>query len=45
MKGKIVSIVNPISGKLSKKNKKRVIDRIDPSSQPEIYLSKSAEDA
>ena len=45
MKEKIVYIVNPISGKLSKKNKKRVIDGIDPSSKPKIYFSKSAEDA
>ena len=45
MKEKIVYIVNPISGKLSKKNKKRVIDSIDPSSKPEIYFSNSAEDA
>ena len=45
MKEKIVYLVNPISGKLSKKNKKRVIDNIDPGSKPEIYFSKSGEDA
>ena len=45
MEEKIVYIVNPISGKLSKKNKKRVIDSIDPSSKPKIYFSNSAEDA
>ena len=45
MKEKIVYLVNPISGKLSKKNKKRVIDNIDPDSKPEIYFSKSGEDA
>ncbi len=45
MKEKIVYIVNPISGKLSKRNKKRVIDSIDPSCKPKIYFSKSAEDA
>ena len=30
---------------LSKKNKRRVIDSIDPSDKPEIIFSKSAEDA
>ena len=45
MKEKIVYLVNPISGKLSKKNKKHVIDNIDPGSKPEIYFSKSGEDA
>ena len=45
MKEKIVYLVNPISGKLSKKNKKRVIDNIDPGSKPEIYFSKSGDDA
>ena len=45
MKEKIVYIVNPISGKLSKKNKKRVIDNIYPSTRPKIIFSKSAEDA
>ena len=45
MKKKIVYMVNPAAGKLSKKNKKRIIDSIDPSSEPEIIFSKSAEDA
>ena len=45
MKKKIVYIVNPVAGNLSKKNKKRVIDSIDPSYKPEIIFSKSAEDA
>ena len=45
MKKKIVYIVNPVAGNLSKKNKKRVIDSIDTSSEPEIIFSKSAEDA
>ena len=45
MKKKIVYIVNPVAGKLSQKNKKRIIDSIDPSSEPEIIFSKSAEDA
>ncbi|MDC3067650.1 diacylglycerol kinase family protein [Paracoccaceae bacterium] len=41
----IVYIVNPISGKLSKKKKIHVIEKIDPSAKPEIIFSKSAEDA
>ena len=45
MKKKIVYIVNPAAGKLSQKNKKRIIVGIDPSSEPEIIFSKSAEDA
>ena len=45
MKKKIVYIVNPVAGKLSQKNKKRIIDSIDPSYKPEIVFSKSAEDA
>ena len=45
MKENIVYIVNPISGKLSRKNKKSVIENIDPSTKPEIIFSKSAEDA
>ena len=45
MRKKIVYIVNPVAGKLSQKNKKRVIDSIDPSYKPEIIFSKSAEDA
>ena len=45
MKKKIVYIINPVAGKLSQKNKKRIIDSIDPSSEPEIIFSKSAEDA
>ena len=45
MKENIVYIVNPISGKLSKKKKIRVIDDIDPSTKPKIIFSKSAEDA
>ena len=38
-------MVNPAAGKLSQKNKKRIIDSIDPSYKPEIVFSKSAEDA
>ena len=45
MKKKIVYMVNPAAGKLSQKNKKRIIDSIDPSYKPEIVFSKSAEDA
>ena len=45
MEDKIVYIVNPISGKLSKKKKVSIIDNIDPSTKPEIIFSKSAEDA
>ena len=45
MKKKIVYIVNPIAGKLSKRNKERVIDSIYPGSEPEIIFSTSAEDA
>ena len=45
MKENIVYIVNPISGKLSKKKKIRVIDNIDPCTKPKIIFSKSAEDA
>ena len=45
MRKKIVYIVNPIAGKLSQKNKKRVIDSIDPRSNPEIIFSRSLEDA
>ena len=45
MKENIVYIVNPISGKLSKKKKIRVIENIDPSTKPEIIFSQSAEDA
>ena len=45
MKKKIVYMVNPAAGKLSQKNKKRIIDCIDPSYNPEIVFSKSAEDA
>ena len=45
MKENIVYIVNPISGKLSKKKKIRVIENIDPSTNPEIIFSQSLEDA
>ena len=45
MKKKIVYIVNPVAGKLSKKNKKGVIESIYPDSEPEIIFSTSAEDA
>ena len=45
MKEKIVYIVNPVAGKLSKKEKKRVIDSINPGSEPEIIFSTSAVDA
>ena len=45
MRKKIVYIVNPVAGKLSQKNKKRVIDSIDPRSDPEIIFSRSLEDA
>ena len=45
MKENIVYIVNPISGKLSKKKKIRIIDNIDPNTKPEIIFSRSAEDA
>ena len=45
MRKKIVYIVNPVAGKLSQKNKKRVIDSIDPGSNPEIIFSRSLEDA
>ena len=45
MKENIVYIVNPISGKLSKKKKIRVIVNIDPSTKPEIIFSQSLEDA
>jgi len=45
MKEKIVYIVNPVAGKLSKKEKKRVIDNINPGSEPEIIFSTSALDA
>ena len=37
--------MNPISGKLSKKKKIRVIENIDPSTKPEIIFSQSLEDA
>ena len=45
MKENIVYIVNPKSGKLSKKKKIRVIENIDPSTKPEIIFSQSLEDA
>ena len=45
MRKKIVYIVNPVAGKLSQKNKKRVIDSIDPNSNPKIIFSRSLEDA
>ena len=45
MKKKIVYIVNPVAGKLSEKEKKRVIDSIYPGSEPEIIFSTSAVDA
>ena len=45
MKKKIAYIVNPIAGKLSKRNKERVKDSIYPGSEPEIIFSTSAEDA
>ena len=45
MRENIVYIVNPISGKLSKKKKIRVIENIDPSTKPEIIFSQSLEDA
>ena len=45
MKKKIVYIVNPVAGKLSKKEKKRVIESIYPGSESEIIFSASAEDA
>jgi len=45
MKENIVYIVNPISGKLSKNKKIRVIENIDPSTKPEIIFSQSLEDA
>ena len=45
MKENIVYIVNPISGKLSKKKKIRVIDNIYPCTKPKIIFSKSVEDA
>ena len=45
MKEKIVYIVNPVAGKLSKREKIRVIDSIYPGSEPEIIFSTSVEDA
>ena len=45
MKENIVYIVNPISGKLSKKKKIRVIDNVYPCTKPKIIFSKSVEDA
>mgnify|MGYP001215660781 CR=1 FL=1 len=45
MRKNIVFIVNPVAGKLSQKNKKRIIDSIDPRSNPEIIFSSSLEDA
>ena len=45
MKENIVYIVNPISGKLSKKKKIRVIENVDPSTKPVIIFSQSLEDA
>ena len=45
MKKKIVYIVNPIAGKLSKKEKQRVIESIYPGTNPTIIFSTSAEDA
>ena len=45
MKENIVYIVNPISGKLSKEKKTRVIENIDPNTKPEIIFSHSLEDA
>ena len=45
MKEKIVYIVNPVAGKLSEREKKRVIDSIYPGSEPEIIFSTSAENA
>ena len=45
MKENIVYIVNPISGKLSKNKKIRVIENIDPSTKPKIIFSQSLEDA
>ena len=45
MKENIVYIVNPISGKLSKKKKIFVINNIDPRTKPKIIFSKSAENA
>jgi len=45
MNEKIVYIVNPVAGKLSKREKKRVIDSIYPGSKPEIIFSTSVEDA
>mgnify|MGYP005722235573 FL=1 len=45
MKENIVYIVNPISGKLSKEKKTRIIENIDPSTKPEIVFSQSLEDA
>ena len=45
MKENIVYIVNPKSGKLSKKKKIRIIENIDPSTKPEIVFSQSLEDA
>ena len=45
MRENIVYIVNPTSGKLSKKKKISVIENIDPSTKPEIIFSQSLEDA
>ena len=45
MNEKIVYIVNPVAGKLSKREKKRVIDSIYPGSEPETIFSTSAENA
>ena len=45
MRRKIVYIVNPAAGKLSQKNKKRIIQSIDPGCKPEIVFSKSLEHA
>ena len=45
MKKKIVYIVNPVAGKLSKKEKQRVIESIYPGTNPTIIFSTSAEDA
>ena len=45
MKEKIVYIVNPVAGKLSKREKIRVIDSIYPGSEPETIFSTSEGDA
>lgn len=45
MKKKIVYLVNPVAGKLSKKEKQRVIESIYPGTNPTIIFSTSAEDA